>query len=110
MKKTHFLTLTCASLLAFSAVAANERQTVPGHVPAATAHLQPIGRLDGSRHLKLSIGLAPRDEEGLDAFLQQLYDPASPNYRHYLAPEQFTERFCASEADYQALVDYATAN
>ncbi len=60
--------------------------------------------------MKLAIGLAPRDEPGLDAFIQELYDPASTNYRHYLAPEQFTERFGPSEQDYKTLIAYAKAS
>ncbi|MGD1086320.1 MAG: S53 family peptidase [Verrucomicrobiota bacterium] len=99
-----------ASALATSGQAANGRQTLSGHVPEVAAKLQPVGRLEGSRRLKLAIGLAPRDEPGLDSFLQELYDPASPNYRHYLTPEEFTGRFCPTEQDYQALIDYAKAS
>ena len=40
----------------------------------------------------------------------QLYDPADPNNRRYLTTEQFTERFGPTEADYQALVDFARSN
>jgi hypothetical protein len=99
-----------AGLLATSGRAANERQTPGGLVPKAVAKLQPVGRLEGSQRLKLAIGLAPRDEQGLDTFIQELYDPASPNYRRYLTPEQFTERFGPTEQDYNALVDYAKAS
>lgn len=99
-----------ASLLATSGRAANERQTLSGHVPEVVAKLQPVGRLEGSQRLKLAIGLAPRDEQGLDAFIQELYDPASPNYRRYLTPAQFTERFGPTEQDYKALIDYAKAS
>jgi len=99
-----------ASLLATSVRAATGRQTLSGHVPEVVAKLQPVGRLEGSQRLKLAIGLAPRNEQGLDTFLQELYDPASPNYRHYLAPGQFTERFGPTEQDYKALMDYAKAS
>ena len=95
---------------AFWAVAQSSPRTVlTGHVPKAVAQLQPAGRLEDSQRLRLAIGLAPRDEPGLDGFLQQLYDPASPNYRHYLTPGQFTERFGPTEHDYQALIQYAKA-
>ena len=39
--------------------------------------------------------------------LPALYDPASPDYRHYLTPQQFTDRFGPTEQDYQAVVDFA---
>ena len=99
-----------ASLLATSVRAATERQTPGGLVPEAVAKLQPVGRLEDSQRLKLAIGLAPRDEQGLDAFIQDLYDPASPNYRHYLTPDQFAGRFGPTEQDYKAVMDYAKAS
>ena len=48
-----------------------------------------------------------RNEQELDALLQQLYDPASPNYHRYLTPEEFTQRFWPTENDYQSLMDFA---
>jgi hypothetical protein len=108
--KSIILILMVASLPVVSVCAANERQTLSGHVPEAVAKLRPVGRLEGSQRLKLAIGLTPRDEQGLDAFIQDLYDPASPNYRHYLAPAEFTKRFGPTEQDYKALIDYAKAS
>ncbi|MGP8200891.1 MAG: protease pro-enzyme activation domain-containing protein [Limisphaerales bacterium] len=110
MKKSIILIVTVGSVLATSVGAATGRQTPGGLVPEAVSSLQPVGRLDGAQRLKLAIGLAPRDQHGLDTFIQQLYDPASPNYRHYLTPEQFTARFGPTERDYQTLVNYAKAN
>ena len=91
--------------------AAAERQRLNGrHVPAAVASLAPAGDLPGSQRLNLAIGLPLRNQPELESLLQQLYDPASPNYRRYLTPEQFTERFGPTETDYQALMDFAKAN
>lgn len=42
--------------------------------------------------------------------LQQIYDRASPQYRHYLTPEQFTEMFGPTAQDYQTLIRFAEAN
>ena len=80
-----------------------------GHVPAAVAKLTPVGSLPASQRLNLAIGLPLRNQAELDALLRQLYDPASPNYRHYLTPEEFTARFGPTEQDYQALVQFAQA-
>ncbi len=60
--------------------------------------------------LDLAIGLPLRNETELDDLLRQIYDPASPNFRQYLTPEQFTERFGPSEQDYQAVIEFANAN
>jgi subtilase family serine protease len=85
-------------------------RVVPGHVPNVLSSLTPIGRLAATNELRLAIGLASRDAHGLDTFIQELYDPTSPNYRHYLTPSQFTERFGPTEQSYMTLIDFAKAN
>ena len=77
-------------------------QRMHGHVPAAVAQLQPVSNLSGSEHLHLAIGLPLRNQTMLTELLQRIYNPASPNYRHYLTPEQFAKMFGPTEKDYQA--------
>jgi len=89
--------------------AATGGQQLHGHVPAAVAALRPVELLPAAQHLQLAIGLPARNENALTRLLADLYDPASPNFRHYLSPAQFAEQFGPSEADYQALVDFAKA-
>ena len=89
---------------------AQQRSLLPGHVPAAVNKAAAIGRLPSTTPLNLAIGLPLRDQPGLTHLLQDISDPASPNYRHYLTPEQFTERFGPTEADYQAVTAFAKAH
>jgi len=97
--------------LQFAAIAQTaQTQSLQGHVPAALAQLSAVGRLDGSRELKLAIGLPLRNKEGLTNLLQRVYDPASPDYHHYLTPAQFAERFGPTEEDYRAVRAFAAAN
>ncbi len=104
----------CVLLLAIATTSSTlaQRQELHGHVPQAVKrlNLQTVGRLSGTNRLHLAVGLPLRNQQALNALLQQIYDPASPQYRHYLTPEQFTERFGPTIEDYQALVDYARAN
>jgi kumamolisin len=100
----------CAALF-FGAIytgVAAERQVLHGHVPSALArfNLQPTGRLPVTKNLHLAIGLPLRNQQGLDDLLRQIYDPASPNYRHYLTPEQIAEQFGPSEQDYQSYIAF----
>src|SRR5438045_4929936 len=81
-----------------------ERQQLNGHVPAPTASMQAVRRLPASNRLNLAIGLPLRNEEELTALIEQLYKPASPQYRQYLTPEQFAKRFGPSEEDYETLI------
>jgi uncharacterized repeat protein (TIGR01451 family) len=56
----------------------------------------------------LALGLPLRNPEALRRLLEQLYDPASSQYRQYLTTDQFTAQFGPSEQDYQAVVAFAT--
>ena len=104
------ITISCGwFLLVFARVATGaEAKVLSGHVPSAVTdlHLQPIGTLPATNHLQLAIGLPLRDQVALTKLLQDLYDPSSPSFHHYLTPEQFTEMFGPTEADYQALIDF----
>ena len=81
-----------------------------GHVPAAVSRLQATGLLPATNQLRLAIGLPLRNPAGLEDFLRQVYDPLSPNYRQYLTPEQFTEKFGPTAQNYQKVVAFAQAN
>jgi len=81
------------------------RQVLRGHVPAAVTklNLRPIGRLPATNRLNLAIGLPLRNTNALSKLLQDMYDPASPQFRRYLTPEQFTEQFGPTRQDYEAV-------
>jgi alpha-tubulin suppressor-like RCC1 family protein len=72
--------------------------------------LQPIDRLPASNRLHLAIGLPLRNPEVLAQLLQQLSDPAHPNYRHYLTSAEFAARFGPTEPYYQAVIAFAQAH
>jgi subtilase family serine protease len=60
------------------------------------------GPVELSRKLGyVTMHLAPTaaQQAELETLLEQQRDPASPNYRKWLAPEQFAERFGASRGD-----------
>jgi subtilase family serine protease len=60
--------------------------------------------------MRLAIGLPLRNQEELDNLLKQLADPVSPNYRRYLTPVQFAERFSPTEESYRALASFLGGN
>jgi subtilase family serine protease len=87
-----------------------EKQVIRGHVLAAKVEAKPLARLPSADHLRLAIGLPLRNPEALTRLLDQLYDPASPQYRHYLTPEQFVEQFGPALEDYEKLIAFARTN
>ena len=109
--KIGFRLLAVAGLttVASAAVVGNTRQ-LSGHVPAVVSQLSSTGRLAATNRLHLALGLPLRNREALTNLLEQIADPASPNYRHYLTPEEFTAQFGPTEQDYQAVIEFARTN
>jgi subtilase family serine protease len=71
---------------------------------------QLVGRLPADQIMNLDIVLPLRDEAGLNNFLSDLYNPASPSYRQFLTVQQFTAKFGPTQQDYDAVVRFATSN
>jgi uncharacterized repeat protein (TIGR01451 family) len=111
-----FLIALCLGLLVVVGVA-NRSVGAPagmislsGHVPAVVKTLAATGRVAATNTLHLAIGLPLRNRELLTNLLQQINDPASQNYHHFLTPSQFTDQFGPTPKDYQAVVDFAAAH
>ena len=101
----------CACLLAFAIPSlGSEQRKVLGHVPEAVRAASPVGKLASNETMHLAIGLPLRNRQELGELIERMYDPASPDYRRYLTPEQFTERFGPTAEDYQRVVEFARTN
>ena len=102
------LVLLFAAVTAASAGAA-DRQVLRHRFAAAPGSMQEMGRLPATNRLHAALCLPLRNPAGLTNLLQQIYDPSSPNYRHYLTSDAFTEQFGPTKADYTAVVAFAQA-
>ncbi|HEX3819772.1 MAG TPA: S53 family peptidase [Candidatus Sulfotelmatobacter sp.] len=91
---------------------AQRRAPMTTHVPdEVSSGLAPlVGRLPANQRVSLAISLPLKNQTELESFLADLYDPRSPNFRHYLSVEEFAEKFGPSEEDYAALQRFAQAN
>ncbi len=105
-----FGALALAGLVWTASAAPVGLKQLHGHVPAAVSRLSSQGRLNTTNVLHLSIGLPLRNAEAVANLMEQLCDPASPNFQHYLTPTEFTAHFGPTEEDYQKLIDFARAN
>ncbi len=87
---------TLTALLLLLSVASAHAQFAQTHhmrSAVATGEAKFLNRLPATQTMQVDLVLPLRDPEGLDSFLQEVYDPSSPLYRHFLLPQQFTERF-----------------
>ena len=82
-----------------------------GEVPREVAGARDIARLDGDARLdRILLVLRHRNPEVLARLLADQQDPVSPDFRRWLFPAEFEQRFGASEADVSALRDWLTSH
>src|SRR5579871_5943766 len=86
------------------------RQELLGHAFDLVSQLKPVGPLADSIPIEVVIALPAQNVEERTALLRDIYDPASPRFRQFLSPREYTQRFDPTEANYQSLLDFAKAN
>ena len=65
-----------------------------------------IGRLNQDTPLRLVVSFKFRAGTDPEGYVKSIYDPSSPNYRHYLTPQSFADLFAPSPTDYQLVVNW----
>jgi subtilase family serine protease len=69
-----------------------------------------VGHLPATQVMHFDVVLALRHQPELENFLQELYDPSSPSYKHYVTVPEFTERFGPSQEDFDAVIAFAKSS
>ncbi|MGD0790123.1 MAG: S53 family serine peptidase [Terriglobales bacterium] len=102
------LLLSTAAFVSAGVMEGRAQTLMTRHVRAVTLHGQAklLGRLPATQIMRLDVVLPLRDQAGLDAFLADLHNPDSFNYRQFLTSAEFTERFGPTQQDYDAVVRY----
>jgi hypothetical protein len=100
-------TILCGHL---SAAPTQARHRLDGHLSGTWKNLPPLGPLAATNEIRMAIGLQLRDPAGLEKFLADVYDPSSQNYRKFLTADELAARFGPTEADYEAVKQFALAS
>ena len=74
------------------------REKLPGHEGLIPPGATLVGPAPSTTALPLTLTLKPRDPSALATEAQQLSDPKSPEYRHFLTPTQFAQEFGPTRA------------
>ncbi|MGA2807951.1 MAG: protease pro-enzyme activation domain-containing protein, partial [Terracidiphilus sp.] len=100
------------AIVSVGSLAGQAQSLLTRHVREATLNgqAQSLGRLPATQIMQLEIALPLRDQAGLDAFLKDVYDPASPSYRQFLTVDEFTQRFGPTQESYDAVLRFARTN
>ncbi|GAA2793935.1 protease pro-enzyme activation domain-containing protein [Kitasatospora sp. CM 4170] len=89
--------------------AAAPRVALPETVTPAVARSEKKGDVPADQQLSVAVSLKLRDTAGLDRFLASVATPGTPEYGHYLTPQQFTERFGPTQAAVDQVKAYLAA-
>ncbi|MCL5319001.1 MAG: S53 family peptidase [Thaumarchaeota archaeon] len=95
--------------LPIGAINEQSPQFTPLYSQPALTDATPVGLLDPGAEVTLLLTLRPRYPDLLNSFVKDLSDPNSPNYRRYLTPSEFSERFSPSAESYQDLAGFFEA-
>ncbi len=96
----------------FIAVRAQAQSVLTRHVREAVTNgeAQPVGRLASGQIMNLNLVLPLSDPDGLKSFLSEVYDPSSASFHKFLTPTEFTAKFGPSQAQYDAVVQFAVSS
>jgi len=74
-------------------------QTLTGHVPGEVKNAIAAFKYHASHNINARIILPLANQSQLSSLLQDLYNPKSPNFHHFLTPAQFAQQFISSAID-----------
>ncbi len=109
MRKTIRCTIALLAAISATTAASLAQSVLTRHVRDAvtSGEAQYVERMPTTQVLTLDLVLPLSDSAGLKTFLADVYNPKSPNFRHFLTPAEFTERFGPTQQDYDAVVNFA---
>ena len=112
IRKTSTFLFAVAAVVLAAATNCQAQNFLTHHMrePVRDNRVQATGRAPANQIITLNVVLPLRDEAGLDRFLSEVYDPASPLYHHYLTVPEFTAMFGPTQAEYDSVVQYLKSN
>ena len=99
--------LVCAGVL--TSAAWGQTFQMRGTISPDVLKLPTFGDTPETQTLSLQIWLKPRNQAGLKALLAEQQDPKSAHYRKWLTPTEYTTRFGRSQAEYNKVSQWLTA-
>jgi kumamolisin len=84
-------------------------ELVTGLPRASSSHYTDLGVTSGDAKLRALIALPIRNSAELDATIDALYDPQSPQFRNYLSTEQWVASYAPAQEDVVAISEWLEA-
>ncbi|HEX4222002.1 MAG TPA: S53 family peptidase, partial [Pseudonocardiaceae bacterium] len=97
-------------VLGGTANAASQLVALANNVNPALASSDRVATLAPDTPMSVAVSLKLHNTEGLNQFLADVANPASPTYRHYLTPAQFDARYGPTRSDVATVTSFLTAS
>jgi subtilase family serine protease len=112
MRRLGVFSIALVAILFVVTINAHAQSMMTHHVRDLTRNgrVQAMNHLPVNQMMTLNIVLPLRDQAGLKSLLSDIYNPASPSYRHFLTVPEFTARFGPTQAEYDEVVLFAKMN
>ena len=101
--------VTLTAIAALPALAASGK-FITNNTPRYVATAKNLGTEDASKVIDVSIWLNPHNRAAMDALAAQLYDPTSPNFRHFLKASDIAARFAPTVAEAKTVQQFFEAH
>jgi subtilase family serine protease len=85
------------------------RAALHGEVVSAIGRSTRVGDMSAGARVSVAVTLSPRDPAALDRFIAAVSDRSSPEYGHYVTPDQFAARFGPTAATVSQLTSYLSS-
>ena len=100
----------CAALLGAGSPAAHASgatTTLSNDVVHNLSYATLTGSVPATQTVTVGVFLSNPNQAAEDAYVKQLYDPSSSNYRNFLDPDSFNTQFGVPAANFQAATSWA---
>lgn len=92
------------------ATAATVGSTIAGNHPKFSSSTKMIGAVEPASTVEVTIWLNPHNKAEMDSVAKDLYDPKSPNFRHFLKKADFMKRYAPTADEAKTVANFFTAN
>lgn len=120
LKKIHIKSLQwgiqialCVGIFFFAGSSQTQEPSLPTrhvHAEVISGEAALVSPMDVDQVMHLDMVMPLRNETQLDQLLEDIYNPASPNYGKYLTVKEFTEKFGPTPQDFDAAKNFVKSN
>jgi len=102
--------LLCLGLVTGALGQSQKLQSLDHEVPGAVLRSLHLGHTNPNHKVNISVSLPYGNPGAIEAFLDDVNNPQSPNYHNYLSPQDVGQRFGLTSGQVQSVVQYLTGH